>query len=310
MNKRISCWTIVAMIAVSVFSTSCRRQKDTLDPKVEQFNNDANYYKGESDQADNDINSALGDISAFKTEATYSSPLCGVTIDTSDITNKIVYFNFDGVTPCFSPSRTRSGQIKVQLTTGLHWGDVGAVLTITYINFKVTRLVDNKSIEFNGVKTLKNLDGHNWLGFLLGSSDFRYQERAFNVNVTFDDGSVAIWNSARITQWHYIPSETKITFTAQGDTSVNGFSSVDSWGTNRYGDAFTTYYTENLISDTYCGLWRPNAGELVHNIPQGDFTLTLGVDQSGNPTPYACAYGYKVSWQGASGNNASVVLSY
>src|SRR5207245_1590336 len=102
-----------------------------------------------------------------------SSPLCGVTIDAHDSASHILYYNFDGVTPCFSPSRTRAGQIKVQLTSGSHWGDVGAVLTLTYNSFKVTRLSDNKSIMFNGTKTLKNINGNNWIGFLLGTTTLK-----------------------------------------------------------------------------------------------------------------------------------------
>lgn len=121
-----------------------------------------------------------------------SSPLCGVTIDSSQLSQKILFFNFDGITPCFSPSRTRSGQIKVQLTTGTNWHLAGSVLTITYNNFKITRLSDNKTITFNGVKTLTNVNGHNWLTFLAGTSSFKYQSRAFNVNVAYDDGSTAV----------------------------------------------------------------------------------------------------------------------
>ncbi|MFZ7144455.1 MAG: hypothetical protein ACO1G6_03845, partial [Bacteroidota bacterium] len=73
--------------------------------------------------------------------------------------------------------------------------------------------------------------------------------------------------------------------------------------------AFTTYYNSTVNSNTYCGLWRFNSGELAHAVDGNTFTLTLGVDQSGNPTPYACAYGYKVAWN-VNGNSNSVVLSY
>ncbi|MBP6532648.1 MAG: hypothetical protein KA285_05155, partial [Bacteroidia bacterium] len=64
-----------------------------------------------------------------------------------------------------------------------------------------------------------------------------------------------------------------------------------------------------VVSNTYCGLWRFNSGELVHAVDGNTFTLTLGVDQSGNPTPYACAYGYKVGWN-VNGTANSVILSY
>ena len=96
---------------------------------------------------DDDVNNAVGETSLGRYARVQSSPLCGVTIDSTDIASKILYFNFDGVTSCFSPSRTRSGQIKVQLTTGSNWGDAGSVLTLTYINFKVTKQSNNKWIR-------------------------------------------------------------------------------------------------------------------------------------------------------------------
>ena len=37
--------------------------------------------------------------------------------------------------------------------------------------------------------------------------------------------------------------------------------------------------------------------------------ISIGLDQSGNPTTLSCAYGYKVSWTSGT-NSASVVLSY
>lgn len=321
------------IMLISAFSfltifTGCKKDEDEvekakLDANVSQFNSDANNYKAESDQVDSDINNSLSEIPAFgrmssgSTSSTIlSSPLCGVTIDSSQIANKILFYNFDGITPCFSPSRTRSGQIKVELTSGTHWSDIGAELTLTYNDFKVVRLSDNKSIKFNGVKTLRNLNGNNWLGFLLSTATLKYQERALNINVVFDNNMSAVWNSARITEWSLIPATSNpsipyahIQFSAIGDTSLNGHTTVDSWGVNRFGSSFTTYYNSAVNSNSYCGLWRFNSGELAHAVDGNTFTLTLGVDQNGNPTPYACAYGYKVSWN-VNGNSNNVVLSY
>ena len=315
---------LAAIFCMLIIFSSCKKDdkedQAKLDANISQFNSDANNYKAESDQVDNDINNSLSEIPAFgrmsSSASVLSSPLCGVVIDSSQIANKILFYNFDGVTPCFSPSRTRSGQIKVELISGTHWSDVNAVLQLTYIDFKVVRLSDNKSIKFNGVKTLKNINGNDWLGFLLSTATLKYQERALNIAVEYDNGSGATWNSARITEWSLIPANANpnipyahIKFTSIGDTTVNSHANTDSWGVNRFGSAFTTYYNSAVISNTYCGLWRFNSGELAHAVDGNTFTLTLGVDQSGNPTPYACAYGYKVGWN-VNGVSNSVVLSY
>ena len=126
---------------------------------------------------------------------------CGFTIDSSQLSSKILYLNFDGVTYCGSPSHLRSGQIKVQLTTGNHWAEAGAVLTISYINFKVTYYTNNQphTVNFNGVKTLENVNGYDWLGWLAGTATIKYRERALNIQAEFDNTSHAVWNSARIT---------------------------------------------------------------------------------------------------------------
>jgi hypothetical protein len=334
MKKLLFLSGLSACLFAFLFVASCKKEKDdddkpkteTLDPQAKQHNDDANSYKGEVDQADDDINQAIEDYPSMSgnvvrphdaIRSVLSSPLCGATIDSSQLSSKKLIFNFDGVTSCFSPSRIRSGQIVVQLTTGTYWKDAGSILTITYNNFKVTRQSDNKSIMFNGVKTLKNINGNDWIGFLLGTSTFRYQERASNINVTFDNSLSATWNSARMTEWHYYPPHTGvpdvayafIAFSSSGDTTVNGYNNADSWGVNRFGYSFTTYYNSAVSSNSYCGLWRFTNGELVHHVNNKDYTLTLGVDPNGSPYTGPCAYGYKVSWTSQYGP-MTVVLSY
>ncbi|MBK8846724.1 MAG: hypothetical protein IPO27_09370 [Bacteroidetes bacterium] len=310
MNKlKIS---MLALCFAATF-TACKKEKDDelqLDAQTEQHNKDANYYRGEADQADNDINNTLRDIPAFgKTAGLQSDPLCGCTVDSSQLSQKTLFFNFDGVTPCFSPSRTRSGQIKVQLISGNFWSDVNAVISIQFINYKVTRLSDNKSVKFNAFKTLQNVNGNDWLGFLLGSKALKYRERAFNINVDFDNGQTAIWNSARTTEWTYSAATQRISFKANGDTIVNGHSNTDSWGSNRFGTGFVINYNSPWSSNTYCGLWRPVSGEAVNHINNNQYKLTLGVDQQGNPSTLNCAYGYKISWV-VDGKTGSKVISY
>jgi hypothetical protein len=318
MKKLILPFLAAGIISLS-FITSCKKEEPAsvptpaaLDAQVQQHNTDADNYKAESDQADNDINNSVKDYPAFgRIQGVASDPLCGVTIDTSLLTSaKTLIYNFDGITSCFSPSRLRSGQIKVQLTSGNYWHDAGSVLTLTYINFKVTRQSDNKSVMFNGTKTLRNENGNDWIGFLLGTTTFKYKERALNIDVTFDNSLHATWNSARITTWSYTPAQTKITFTAIGDTTIGSYTNVDSWGVNRYGSSFTTRYNTEWKSNTYCGFWRPISGEVVVNVNSNDYTLTLGVNTDGTTAnPALCAYGYKVSWM-ANGTPSSVVISY
>jgi hypothetical protein len=317
--KKLIIYLGVLLLSSSIVTSCKKREKEiALDEETKQFNEDANEIKSESDNVDNDINSSINNTSiGGRTSASYSSELCGVTIDSSQIANKILFYNFDGSTPCFSPSRTRGGQIKVELINGNSWKDVGAVLKLTYINFKIIKLSNNKSIQFNGVKTLKNVNGINWFTFLTSASNFKFQSRALNVNVTFENGDQAIWNSARITTWDYIAANVTpgipygyVKFTSNGDTIRNGISNIDSWGTNRNGQIFQTYYQSPWVSNSYCGFWRPVSGNLSHQVGIYNLGLQLGVNQNGDPSTLTCAYGYKVSWTPLGGTAQTLINSY
>lgn len=312
-----------ATVAVVAVGTESCNLKSLLDDNIQQFNEDSNRYKSELDQTDSDINNALSDMPGFgKTAgseeafAVFSSPLCGVTIDSSELANNVVTFNFDGTTPCFTPSLTRSGSIRVELISGTSWAQAGAVIKQTFTDFKIVRMSDNASIMFNGIKTLENIQGHDWIQFLLGNNSFSYRERALNMDVTFDNNESAVWNSARVTTWSYHPAGTvtgipyaHISFEATGDTTINGSGTTDSWGTNRFGQEFVTYYNSDIVSNSYCGLWRFNSGELVHEVNGDSYMLTLGVNTDGSLSTGTCAYGFKVSWD-VNGNSNSAIFSY
>lgn len=302
-----------------VMLIACGKLKDLLNPEWRAFNDDSNDVKLELDDVDWELNEHLGNFGSGKTDENdhvASSPLCGALIDSTDYAQNILYINFDGQTPCFSPSRTRTGQIKVELVSGNSWHQAGAVIRQTFIGYKITRMSDNRSIEFNGVKTLKNVNGTNWIGFFLSMNSLSFAERALNIDVTFDNGQTAVWNSAREVEWSWVQGNSVpgiqqpfLRFRASGDTTILGHAVTDSWGVNRFGQDFVTYYNQDIESNTYCGLWRPVAGELVHEVEGNTFGLRMGVDQNGNPSSANCAYGYEVSWD-VNGTANSQVFSY
>ena len=319
MKKPILLMT-VATLGLALSFSSCKRVKELLDPNIEQHNEDSNDLKTEMDQIDDDINNVINDMPGFgktdETGQTFSSAMCGASIDTSEIDQNILYFNFDGTTPCFSPSRTRSGQIKVELTGGDHWYEAGAELTQTFIDYKITRLSDDRSVEFDGTRTLENVNGYDWWEFLLGNQTILYRARMVGMDVTFDNNQTALWSTARTAQWAYMPNANDpdipvayLTFTANGDTTIDGHANTDSWGVNRYGSDFVSYLNSAITSNSYCGYWRPILGELIHEVDNNEYSLTLGVDQDGNASTLDCAYGFKVAWD-INGEANEQVFSY
>jgi hypothetical protein len=322
MKKQIYSLLIVAGLSVLAFVVSCKKNttaNPTLDAQVQQHNTDANNYRSESDDADQGINGNISGSTRLggRMSGIQSDWLCGATIDTSQaLTTKTITFNFDGTTSCFSPSRTRSGSIIVHLSHGNNWADTGAILTITYVHYKITYQATNHTIEFNGSKTLTNINGNNPL-FWLSLASLKYRERANAIQVTFDGTQTATWNSARLTQWDWFQANSNplhvpypyLNFTANGDTTVNGYTTTDTWGTNRYGQPFTLSYSSQWTSNSYCGFWRPNSGTLTLHLNGNTYTLTLGVDTSGNPVSGTCGYGFKVTWS-TTNANGSQVFSY
>ena len=308
---------ITAIAVLTLFQLAGCKKDDQkaetaqLDDQSRQHNEDSNFFLSESDQSDNDVNAVLKDIPAFgRVAGTDVIPVCGMTVDSSQLAQQILTLNFDSSTVCPNPDRLRSGQIRLQLTTGAYWRDPGAVLTVTYLHYGVTRISDGRYVIIDGVKTLTNVNGNNWTGFLSGSDTLKYRSRALGVSARFSSGLAATWNLARTTAWWYAPLTQKITFSADGDTTISNFPRTGSWGVNRYGYTFTTYYNQAIESNSSCGLYRPVRGTLTHHVRLSDFVLTCGVDQSGNWLGGACAYGYKVTWSVGGGTLATAVFSY
>jgi len=317
MRNQLILLSLAAMIGLSV---SCKKKESeesaTIDEQTKQFSDDGNRYKTASDEANDDADAAVNSVVSFgrginSPASTLTTP-CGYTIDSSQANQKILTLVFDSVTFCANPSRIRAGKIKVQLTQGNHWGVPGSVLTITYLNYRVVYFPNNQPyhIVFNGVKTYENVSGVS-LAFWLGTAPIIYKERANNIQVNWNNGAgSSIWNSARRITWNYSPQTTDISLSVNGDTAFGGYSTVDSWGTNRYAYDFVTYYNTPLETNTHCWLWRPVQGELIHHVNNNDYRLNFGVDNNGNPRSDACGYGWKITWTPNGGSETFVVISY
>lgn len=307
----------VILSLTAVFS-ACKKDKENEEAvsKLSTQAEDNNDTRSESDQTNSDVTDAIENFAAINgrlavTEA--KKTICGCTIDSVQLASKILVLNFDGATPCGTPSRTRSGSIKIQLIEGERWMHQGSRLKITHNNFKVTRLRDSKSWTFNGDKYLTNVRGTNWLGFLAGVDSLLYRERGKDLTVTLGSGGTITYNVARTTTWKVIKSQTIadfVQFAAMGDTTRDGVQNVDTWGSNRFGNAFVNNYLTRLVSNTYCQVWRPVRGELVHRANGNTLTIKMGVNEQGQTDTRDCAYGWKLNWLLSNGTTGEKIVSY
>jgi hypothetical protein len=311
------CLIWVCLAALPAF-WACKKEKDTFPAEQEQLvqTEDNNDLKSEGDQANSDVLDAIenyGSIKGGRVATVTRKIICGCSVDSVGV--KTIRLSYDGQTPCGNPSRTRSGTITFTLTEGNRWGNQGAKLAITFNNYKVTRLRDQKSWTMNGTKFLTNVRGTNWVALTLGLDSLLYRERASGMSVVIakDGNSGTVnYNIARTTTWKYVvlPNRQFFQFAALGDTTLDGLANIDTWGTNRAGTAFTNQYLARLISDTYCLLWRPRSGTIRYKSAGNTATLNFGVNEQGQPDSRDCAYGWKVNWNLANGVSGEKIISY
>jgi hypothetical protein len=313
--KKLFLNSIMLILALAVIFTACKKKKDdvdTTDDTTEQSTagSDESRFSEETDQVLVDAENLVGGSSiAGGRVAAYS--VCGATVDSTGFaTYKKITLNFDGTTSCVDNTRKRSGQIVIQLTSGANWNAVGAVLTITFNNYKVTRNSDSKSITINGTKTITNVNG-GLVKNLTTSTSVTHVIMGTGLTVTFDDGTVRTWNTNRK---RVFTKETdgNYTITVSGNNAVDGYFNVAVWGTNRYGLPFYTVIDTpvKLNSCNSVGIWTAISGVKTHKGLKREITVTFGVNQDGTNNGTCLAYGFKVDWTNAKNESKEAVVSY
>ncbi len=305
------------VIVYSFVMTSCKKDKKTMDnmdaDETSAFTQQSNDQKNSQDVADlamNDAEYALApsSLSGYKTSA-YPN-LCGASVDTSMITTqKKVVITYTGTT-C-DGLRTRSGVVTLQLTTGNKWRDAGAVLTVTFANFKVTVISSGKSTTLNGTHVITNVSGgivaH--IGLTPNPNTIVRKIRANNMVITFDDGTVRTWSAARKRTWTGAGGIIT-SLSIQGDSTLSGVSNTEVWGVNRAGNAFTTVMNTPLVVNSTCGWYSPVSGKKTHTIGTRISSITFGTDATGNVVSSGCPNHYLINWTSLSGTQKTYVGMY
>lgn len=128
------------------------------------------------------------------------------------------------------------------------------------------------------------------------------------MSVTFDNGQQRTWQLARKRVFTY---NNGIVITVTGLHTEGGTTGIAEWGTNRFGNAFTTAIVQPLVVRQDCS-FRLVSGIVNHVTPHFDATVTAGLDANGNPSscPGAGTYYLKIAWTGPAGIPRSVILPY
>ncbi|HEY4335845.1 MAG TPA: hypothetical protein VGM89_08110 [Puia sp.] len=237
--------------------------------------------------------------------------ICDATIVADTISNPhTITITYNGAN-C-GGTRTRTGVIVASIPSGMHWKDAGAIVTVSIQNLKITRLYDHKSITINGTHTYTNVSGGSFVALYLGAlpNGITHTVTSSNMSVTFDNGATRTWSVARQRLYNYVNKVLTVTISgAHTDGSTTG---ISEWGTNRFGNSFSTVIAQPLVFSSSC-INRLISGQVVLKNGQGLATITFGLNADGAATgcPVAGAYFYfKLVWAGDGGKTYTVILPY
>ncbi len=303
----------VLALAISTSFTACKKNEatptDTASAlEVKAHAEDQNNVSGELDVVATEVTDALEENPSFSgrlQRGQNTASICGATAVADTLSNPRKITITYNATNC-AGTHLRTGTIVLSMPAGVRWKNAGAAITVTFQNFKVKRLADNKSITINGSQTLTNVSGGS-IRQLTSLQTITHTIISSNMAIAFDDNTQRTWQVAR---------KRVFTYNNGGVMTIHGIGTNGStinaaeWGANRFGHPFTTSITQPIVVRQDCN-FRITAGEIKH---QGfaTATVTFGLNAGGTPTacPLNSNYFYKLTWTGPAGNSSSVVLPY
>ncbi len=304
---------MAAILIASVTFTGCKKSNDDNNNSddnssiLSTHSDDYSRVSGASDDVANDANTAIEGTAGFegRVENTVGIICNASTVLDSTLTDRRITITYNGLN-CLG-TRSRTGVVVLTMPLGQHWRDVGAVLTATIQNLKITRVSDGKSITINGTHTITNVTGGR-LGQLALHGPIIHDIASPGMTVTFDDNTTRTWMVSKRRTFTY---DNGIVITTVGTHTDGSTTGISEWGTNRFGNAFVTSITAPMIIRQDCG-FRLTAGQVTHQRLVATVVVTFGLDATGNPTscPGSGHYYFKLVWTGANGNVHTTILPY
>ena len=304
---------LMSLLTLTLFTTfiACKKDSSTTQqdpgPELTVHSEDQARISGEMDAVDYDLNVALENNPAFSGRLYGINSLCGADVIPDTLSNpRKITISYNGE-DC-EGLHTRTGSIVISMPAGVRWKDAGAELTVTYQNYKVTRLSDNKSITINGSHLLTNVSG-GLLYKLPTRQTITHTIGSSNLSITFDDGTKRDWSVARKRVYSYNGGAPLITI--YGTHTEGSQTGIADWGTDRFGRTFSTAITQPLVISSDCD-FRLTSGQVLHTRQGSTAVVTFGLDKNGNATscPATGSYYFKLVWTGAGGNSQTFIAPY
>jgi hypothetical protein len=303
--------SVLSVICFAVLITSCKKNdsKDNPSPdaQVAAHASDESFVSSEMDDITLDANAVVEYDSAISgNNSTLDQIICDASVainkDTNPMTMTITYNGSN----C-GKGHGRTGKVILSIPKEQRWKNPGATVTVTFQDLKITRNSDNKSITINGSQTYTNVSGE-LLVHLANAQTITHTITSNDMSVSFDNGTARKWNIARKRVYTYNDG---IVLTITGTHTEGDDTNIAEWGTNRFGNSFSTSITTPLVIRQNCD-FRVTSGEIKHSSSVYSATATFGLDITGVVTtcPGSGHYYYKLVWAGPNGNSLNLILPY
>ena len=289
---------------------ACKKEKTNEtnnDSEIAAHSDDQSQFSNELDVIANEGNLAIESSSTFSGRfQSLQTVICDANVVFDVNSNpRTITITYDG-SNCI-PGRTRTGSVIVSMAQNVQWKNAGAAITVSFQNLKITRTSDSKHITLNGTQTYTNVSG----GLLINLptlNSITHTITSNGLSVTFNNGSQRVWQVAKQRVFTY---NNGVVITGTGTHTEGNITNIAEWGTNRFGNAFTTAVKTPLVVKQDCS-FRLTGGAVTHATNMFSATATFGLDANGSPAscPGTGNYYFKIVWTGPNGNSRSAILPY
>jgi hypothetical protein len=283
--------------------------EEDYDTEATIQSDDQTQFSAQLDAVANETNLLLETTGTFalRGEEMQNPPVCSATVvvdsSTSTRTLTITYNGAD----CMGYFN-RTGTVTVSIPAGVHWKNAGAAINISYQNLVVTRIIDNKKITINGSHVLTNVSGGLLVG-LAGLPSITHSITSTGMTIKFGDNTTRTWQVSRQRVFTY---NNGLVITTTGTHSDGTNTNIAEWGTNRFGNSFTSSITAPLVVRQDCN-FRLVSGQVKHSVPLFTATATFGLNEAGNPGSCPAPNGHyyvKITWTGLAGIPHTALFPY
>lgn len=233
--KKLTGILFLSMFVLAILA-GCKKDKEP-DPGNNNNNNNNNNnttVKQSDQEGTSAADAAIDDVNDFVNNkigggsnmrvSSYNLP-CGVVSVDSSTTNsngKTIYkFQYGNQTTC--GYKRKSGQITFELKSGINFGEAGAVISLTFIDYVVEILATGRTVKLNGTIEITNVDGgYIWQAVVNGSTIRRRIKGSFDI--TFANNEVRHRKYYQLRTWAS-PSPNNwedFSLTVDGDTLIDG----------------------------------------------------------------------------------------